>query len=43
MEKFAIDTESLDKLLSDSKKVRLLDVGRKMDCEASCHKIPGAL
>jgi len=43
MEKFAIDTESLDKLLSDSKKVRLLDVRRKMDYEASPHKIPGAL
>lgn len=31
MEKYAIDTESLDKLLSDSKKVRLLDVRRKTD------------
>jgi hypothetical protein len=30
MEKYAIDTESLDKLLSDSKKVRLLDVRRKI-------------
>jgi hypothetical protein len=31
MEKYAIDTESLDKLLSDSKKVRLLDVRRKIE------------
>lgn len=31
MEKYAIDTESLDKLLSDSKKVKLLDVRRKIE------------
>ena len=43
MEKDNIDVETLDKLMSDSKRLTLLDVRRKVDYEESPEKIPGAL
>jgi uncharacterized protein len=43
MENKCITVESLDEMLSASKDVILLDVRRKVDCEASPHKIPGAM
>lgn len=42
MEKHTINAVSLDKILSGSKKVSLIDVRRKVDYEASPNKIPGA-
>lgn len=43
MEPYTIDVESLDKMLSETPKVLLIDVRRKADYHASPDKIPGAL
>ncbi len=43
MEQSTIDVEALDKMLSDTRTVSLVDVRRKGDYEASSNIIPGAL
>ena len=43
MEQYTIDVETLDKMLSATKTVSLVDVRRKGDYNASSNKIPGVL